>query len=94
MVKEQTVVGIENPGYPDVRNLLSFKTENIAPIPVDDEGLVVNSINTNFDLIYTTPSHQYPTGVTMSMERRKQLLKFAQENNTVIIEDAKPLLPA
>jgi GntR family transcriptional regulator/MocR family aminotransferase len=87
LVKEQTVVGIENPGYPDVRNLLSFKTENIAPIPVDDEGLVVNSINTNFDLIYTTPSHQYPTGVTMSMERRKQLLKFAQENNTIIIED-------
>jgi GntR family transcriptional regulator/MocR family aminotransferase len=87
LVKEQTVVGIENPGYPDVRNLLSFKTENIAPIPVDDEGLVVNSINTNFDLIYTTPSHQYPTGVTMSMERRKQLLKLAQENNTIIIED-------
>ncbi len=87
LVKEQTVVGIENPGYPDVRNLLSFKTENIAPIPVDDEGLVVNSINTNFDLIYTTPSHQYPTGVTMSMARRKQLLKYAQDNNTVIIED-------
>jgi GntR family transcriptional regulator/MocR family aminotransferase len=87
LVKGQTVVGIENPGYPDVRNLLSFKTENIEPIPVDDEGLVVDAINTNFDLIYTTPSHQYPTGVTMSMARRKQLLKYAQDNNTVIIED-------
>ena len=87
LVKEDTIVGIENPGYPDVRNLLSFQTENIVPIQVDNEGLMVDSINSSLNLVYTTPSHQYPTGVTMSLTRRDKLLKYAQNYNTVIIED-------
>ena len=48
---------------------------------------MVDEIKPHIDMIYTTPSHQYPTGVTMSMERRKQLLESAQQNNIVIIED-------
>jgi GntR family transcriptional regulator/MocR family aminotransferase len=87
LVNKNTVVGIENPGYPDVRHILNFGTDNIHPIPVDKHGIVVDKIQPEFDLIYTTPSHQYPTGATMSMERRNQLLENAYKNNTVIIED-------
>ena len=87
LVKEKTVVGIENPGYPDVRNIFSFRTDNIIPISVDNEGIIVDEIKPHIDMLYTTPSHQYPTGVTMSMKRRKQLLESAQQNNIVIIED-------
>lgn len=87
LVDSTTRVGIENPGYPDVRNILSYKTDKIKPIDVDKQGIVVDSIDPNCDLIYTTPSHQYPTGVTMSMERRKQLLNHAKKHNSVIIED-------
>lgn len=87
LVNNSTTIGIENPGYPDVRNLLSLKTNNIVPIPVDSDGIIVDKIKSNHDIIYTTPSHQYPTGVTMSMERRKKLLNKAYNNNTVIIED-------
>ena len=87
LVNKETSVGIENPGYPDVRNLLSIKTDKVIPIPVDEEGIIVDKIESHYDLIYTTPSHQYPTGVTMSMNRRLHLLDKAFKNDTVIIED-------
>ena len=87
LVGQNTSVCIEDPGYPDVRNIFSFKTDKLKPVAVDKEGVIVDNIEPSCDLIYTTPSHQYPTGVTMSMERRKQLLEFAHENGTVIIED-------
>jgi GntR family transcriptional regulator/MocR family aminotransferase len=87
LVKQNTVVAIENPGYPDVRNIFSFRTDNIIPISVDKEGIVVKEIKSDTNIVFTTPSHQYPTGVTMSMERRNSLLSTAKKNNMVIIED-------
>ena len=87
LTKQNTVVGMENPGYPDVRNIFHSKTNNIIPIRIDQEGIVVEDLTTDTDIIFTTPSHQYPTGVTMSMERRHELLDFAGENEIVIIED-------
>ena len=87
LVKQNTIVAIENPGYPDVRNIFSFRTDNIIPISVDKDGIVVKEIKSDTNIVFTTPSHQYPTGVTMSMERRNSLLSTAKENNMVIIED-------
>ena len=87
LTKQGTVVGMENPGYPDVRNIFSSKTDNIVPIRIDQDGIVIKDINPEIDIIFTTPSHQYPTGVTMSMERRYELLSVAKENQMVIIED-------
>ena len=87
LVKQNTVIAIENPGYPDVRNIFSFRTDNIIPISVDKDGIVVKEIKLDTNIVFTTPSHQYPTGVTMSMERRHELLSVAKENNMVIIED-------
>ena len=87
LVKQNTVVAIENPGYPDVRNIFSFRTDNIIPISVDKDGIVVKEIKSDTNIVFTTPSHQYPTGVTMSMERRNSLLSTAKKNNMVIIED-------
>ncbi|MDC3315984.1 PLP-dependent aminotransferase family protein [Candidatus Thioglobus sp.] len=87
LTKQGTVVGMENPGYPDVRNIFSSKTDNIVPISIDKEGIVIKEISPKTDIIFTTPSHQYPTGVTMSMDRRLELLSVAQDNQMVIIED-------
>jgi GntR family transcriptional regulator/MocR family aminotransferase len=84
LVKQNTVIAI---GYPDVRNIFSFRTDNIIPISVDKDGIVVKEIKSDTNIVFTTPSHQYPTGVTMSMERRHELLSVAKENNMVIIED-------
>ena len=87
LTNQSTVVGMENPGYPDVRNIFQSKTDNIEPIKIDQEGIVVDDISPKTDIVFTTPSHQYPTGVTMSMERRHELLNIARENEIVIIED-------
>jgi GntR family transcriptional regulator/MocR family aminotransferase len=87
LTKQGTVVGMENPGYPDVRNIFSSKTENVVPISIDQDGIMVQDIDPQTDIIFTTPSHQYPTGVTMSMDRRNELLSVAKENQMVIIED-------
>lgn len=87
LVSNKTTVGIENPCYIDFKNMLSLKTSNILPVDVDNEGIMVDQISDDCDLVYTTPSHQYPTCVTMSLKRRKELLKAAEEKNFVIIED-------
>ena len=60
------------------------------PVPVDDQGLDVES---GFDqapdarLVYVTPSHQYPLGVTLSLARRLPLLRWARERGAWIVED-------
>ncbi len=87
MVDQNTHVGIENPCYPDMKNTLALKTSLVDSLELDHNGLVVASIKKDCDLIYTTPSHQFPTGVTMTLRRRKALLRSAQENNFVILED-------
>ena len=87
LTKQGTNVAMENPGYPDVRNIFSSKTDNVIPISIDQDGIMVQDIAPDTDIIFTTPSHQYPTGVTMSMERRHELLSVAKENQMVIIED-------
>ena len=87
LVKQGTKVAIENPGYPDIRNIFSLRTDTISPVPVDSEGIVVGEELAGSELVFVTPSHQYPTNVTMSLERRKQLLAWAEDADSLIIED-------
>ncbi len=86
-VNSETWVGIEDPGYPDARNILALNTNKIYPLPLDEKGVIINDKLKKCHLIYITPSHQMPTNVTLGQERRKTLLKWAFESNRVIIED-------
>jgi len=86
LVDQNTVAAIEDPGYPDVRNIFQFRTEQVQPVPVDDKGLDVDQLS-GAGLVYTTPSHQFPTNATMSLERRRALLSWANTTNALIIED-------
>ncbi len=86
-VTPSTTVAVEDPGYPDMRNTLRLRTERVRPIPVDRDGLVVDGRLAGAELVFTTPSHQFPTTVTMSLDRRKALLDAAGRNRLVIIED-------
>jgi len=65
LVREGTRVGIENPGYPDARNIFASRTTQLIPLPVDREGLPVTESLRKLDFLYATPSHQCPTTVTM-----------------------------
>jgi GntR family transcriptional regulator / MocR family aminotransferase len=73
-------VWLEEPGYLGARNALLAASANIVSIPVDAEGLRV-AIGVKrapkARLVYVTPSHQYPTGATVNLERRMALLEWA-----------------
>lgn len=80
-------VAMEEPGYHRLRALADSRGARIVPVPVDDEGIVVEAIQADVKVVYVTPWHQFPTGVAMSMSRRLQLLQLARDAGIVIIED-------
>ncbi len=83
----KTTIGVENPGYVDVRNIFELAGARLKPIPVDGEGLVVGPALAACDCVYATPSHQSPTTVTLPLERRIALLDAAARDDFFIIED-------
>jgi GntR family transcriptional regulator / MocR family aminotransferase len=87
LVKRNTIVGMEEPGFPDARNMFRLATDHVKLLTVDDKGLVDGAALDDCDIVFTTPSHQFPTTVTMPLERRLALLKRAQAKDFVIIED-------
>jgi GntR family transcriptional regulator/MocR family aminotransferase len=80
-------VVMEEPGYPDMRNMFRLRTEHVSLTPVDARGLMMSAALDRADIVFVTPSHQFPTTATMPLERRLELLKRASENNFVIVED-------
>lgn len=80
---------IEEPGYHRAREIFSAYGAKIAGGAVDGEGIRVAQFrsNKNTRLIYVTPSHQFPTGHTMTLARRLALLDWAQTNGAIILED-------
>ncbi|MDQ1060434.1 GntR family transcriptional regulator/MocR family aminotransferase [Arthrobacter globiformis] len=80
-------VGIENPGYLDARHIFLRTGAQVYGINVDQDGLCLPETLSGTALVYVTPSHQHPTNVTLSMERRRRLLKIAAASGTIVIED-------
>ncbi len=87
LVGPTTVVGIENPGYPDARNNLLLRTRHVKALRVDAQGLVPGAALAACRYVYVTPSHQCPTTVTMPLARRIDLLARAERDDFVVIED-------
>jgi GntR family transcriptional regulator / MocR family aminotransferase len=87
LVNKDTNVAMENPGYPDVRHAFELYAKEVMAVPVDEHGMTISPLLDKANVVFTTPSHQYPTTVTMPLERRMALLKKARENDFVIIED-------
>jgi GntR family transcriptional regulator / MocR family aminotransferase len=81
------VIAMEDPGYNRFRSMAEATGVEVVPIPVDSEGLVVDAIPPSVKLVHVTPSHQFPTGVTMSMARRLELLSMAHSRGALIVED-------
>jgi len=81
-------VWFEDPGYPDAR--LAFEDAGLTgvPQPVDDEGLTLPRWQAGAPrMVYTTPSRQFPLGITMTLARRMEWLDFARRHDVWIIED-------
>ena len=79
---------VEEPGYTRTRMLFQEFGYNVKPIRVASQGIdLVQLRKERADLLYVTPSHQYPTGAAIPVTHRIQLLNWAQKNNAYIIED-------
>jgi GntR family transcriptional regulator/MocR family aminotransferase len=82
---------VEDPGYAGASMAFKAVGANVWAVPVDGDGLCTEYLQTSWKriprIIYCTPSHQYPTGVTMSSQRRIALLELAVRDKTCIIED-------
>ncbi|MBV9229857.1 MAG: PLP-dependent aminotransferase family protein [Chloroflexi bacterium] len=84
------VACIEDPGYPGARGALQAAGAQLAPVPVNEEGLDVHTVRARYPharLVSITPSHQFPLGVTMSLTQRLALLEWANQANAWILED-------
>jgi GntR family transcriptional regulator/MocR family aminotransferase len=83
-------VWLENPGYLGARNAFLAAGAKVVPVPVDADGLQVSAgvkQAPKARLAYVTPSHQYPTGATLSLRRRIELLDWADAAQAWVIED-------
>lgn len=76
---------LEEPGYPGARNALLSAGANLHPVMLDGEGAQLREGQPK--LIYLTPSHHYPGGVTLSLQRRHAWLAFARQQRSWIVED-------
>ncbi len=86
-------VWMEEPGYPGAAVVFRAVGAKICPVPVDSEGLNLEIGRRRWQrqprprLVYVTPAHQFPLGVTMSLRRRLSLLEWARRSRTIIFED-------
>jgi GntR family transcriptional regulator/MocR family aminotransferase len=80
-------VWLEEPGYRGARNAFTSAGAELVPVSVDKAGMRPDEQLPTPRLIYLTPSHQYPTGVALSLARRLELLALAQRQRAWIIED-------
>ncbi|MFT5111255.1 MAG: GntR family transcriptional regulator/MocR family aminotransferase [Parasphingorhabdus sp.] len=87
LINSTTRVGIEEPGYTDARNVFLRHTDDVCALSIDGSGLTISDQLAQCEYVYVTPSHQFPTTVTMPLQRRRELLQLAQRNDIVIIED-------
>ncbi len=78
---------LEEPGYWGVRSVLAMNGLRVDPIAVDEEGLQLPEAVDPPQLIFVTPSHQYPLGSVMSLARRLRLLDYARQHSCWIVED-------
>ena len=89
LVNRGEVAWIEDPGFYQARRTLGFAGANVVPRPVDGEGITIArpSKQRSPKIIYVTPSHQFPLGMTMSLARRTALIDFARKCDAYIFED-------
>ncbi len=80
---------IEEPGFRSAKTVFAAAGARLRPVPVDAEGIDIASapLGKAPRVIYTTPSHQYPTGALMTLGRRLELLDFASRHNAYVVED-------
>src|SRR5215472_4117261 len=88
LVNRGEIAWIEDPGFYQARRAFGFAGATIIPRPVDPEGIIIaKNPKRPPKIIYVTPSHQFPLGMTMSLARRTALIDFAHKHDAYVFED-------
>jgi GntR family transcriptional regulator / MocR family aminotransferase len=88
MKKKFSGVAIEEPAYPRPRAVFAQLGYSVTPVKVSSDGIDVDAlIQAKSDVVYVTPSHQYPTGTAIPIANRLKLLNWARRKGAYIIED-------
>lgn len=91
LLNDHDAVAIESPGYLVAARVFTAQGAALMPIAVDEEGMDISTLpraqTKSPKLVYVTPSHQFPTGASLSLSRRLALLEWARRHNAVILED-------
>ena len=89
LLKPQDKVLIEDPGYLNAVPIFGQYTPHVMPLPIDTHGFATAQARRQrgVKLVYVTPAHQSPTGITMPVSRRLELLDWAEQSGAWIVED-------
>lgn len=86
--KKKYRVAVEEPGYDGMRQIFLNKGYKITPISMTYHGMYLKQLEqSDCNLLYITPSHQFPTGLTTTLEERVKILDWASRNQAYIIEN-------
>lgn len=88
LLGEDKKYAVENPGYHKIAKILSAYNIDTEYLPLDDYGVSMEHlIYSDINVLHVSPSHQFPTGIITPIKRRYEILKWAIETNSYIIED-------
>lgn len=87
LLKPGDKVAFEEPGYPLTRQIFRQHGARLEYVPIDDDGLQVESLPASAVLLYCTPSHHYPLGGRLPIPRRLALLEWATKHGVLVLED-------
>ena len=89
LVSQERKVLMEEPGYHKALHIFRNNGFQISKVSVDQNGLNVSELPDDESIcaVYTTPSHQFPTGVTLPINRRYELLEWADRHDVYLLED-------
>lgn len=89
LFEKDTVYGVEDPGYHIIYKMLESNMNKVYPLEVDGKGVKTDPLEkSNIDVVYVTPSHHFPYGTVLTVNRRMKLLNWAYaKKDRFIIED-------
>jgi GntR family transcriptional regulator/MocR family aminotransferase len=87
LVGRDTPVGVEDPGYPDLRNMLKLATRKLCFLESDADGVLPDETFARSRAVFVTAGHQCPTTGVMPLARRQELLDAASRHGVVLVED-------
>lgn len=87
LVGPDTPAAVENPGYPDMRNMVALATRNLRFLNHDGDGVVPDEAFAAAKVAFVTPGHHCPTTIVTPIERRRAILEAAERQDVLIVED-------